>query len=415
LIVFQNYVNPTGNDFTLKENYNVTPEELMQYSKLLHECMTFWRERTGEDNPNFPEARKKQIQHHLKYFHEQLQIARRNPSTLAASSQPQTPAVPPQAQTALNANNLQRHNEQVNEQHRLAQKAGKQSPDGSPPVLVKPAITMEDLKIPANKLKRKATEPTVATEVSPLKKSPKLANNTTANKIAPSPTIAPAKVEEPTYPCNVCGAKFKTESDLAPHLTQHQQEAEFRAAQQEKARENPVGYFIGNTAAAFGIPYPSENGTPLTGGVFGALKLPTPDEEMPPSSSGNATESIQKVRTIMDNLEINTMQKMPYEMFLPDAPPTPEVTPIQQTVQIANDTSAWTPWNMEIPEFGEVINWDGDEDMGGGLNIVETIVAKNKGLPVKEGAKVDGSVWGEQIGAAFYTSVAQSNWGWGEA
>ncbi|KAI5814736.1 hypothetical protein BZA77DRAFT_94930 [Pyronema omphalodes] len=377
----------------------------MQYRQLMAECMAFWKERTGEDNPNFPEARKKQIQHHLKYFHDQLTLARRNPALLAASSQPQTPAVPPQVQTALNANNLQRHNEQVNEQHRLAQKAGKQSPDGSPPVLVKPSITVEDLKIPANRLKRKATEPTVATDVSPVKKSPKLANNTTAaNKISPSPTTVHAKVEEPSYPCNACGAKFKTESDLAPHLAKHKQEEEFRAAQREKAQENPVGYFLGSAAAALGCEPPKEDASSSTGATFQATKLPTPDDEAPPA--GNAAQTILKVKTIISNLEINTMQKMPYEMFLPDAPPTPDVTPVQQNAQLSNNTCAWTPWNIELPEFADVINWDGDEDMGENVNNKETIVAKNKGSPTKECAKVDGSAWGEQIGAAFYTSVA---------
>jgi hypothetical protein len=47
----------------------------MQFGRLLCDCMAFFLEHTGDGDPSFPKRAKKQLQHHIDSFQEQLHIA----------------------------------------------------------------------------------------------------------------------------------------------------------------------------------------------------------------------------------------------------------------------------------------------------------------------------------------------------
>jgi hypothetical protein len=180
------------------------------------------------------------------------QLTQRMVSRAPGAQEVAAPQQQQQQQPALNANNLQRHAEQLAEQHRLTQKAGRMSPDGSPPIVIKPSVTRDDLKLPNRK--RKLTDQ--PENPSPSKtRSPKPAATTTPVFASPQSKARPAPPVEKKFKCERAGCPdaFALSNELAEHQRMHERNAERQRLEGEKAtfrKENPLEYSLSSIASA---------------------------------------------------------------------------------------------------------------------------------------------------------------------
>lgn len=181
---------------------------------------------------------------------------------------PRAPA-PPQQQPALNANNLQRNSDQLAAQHRLAQKAGRMSPDGSPLIVIERALTADGLKLPNNRKRKSNDQPE---NESPSKiRSPKSA--TPQVTASPKPKARPAPPVEKKFKCDRpgCNGAFALNNELAEHHKMHERDAEKQRLEGERAKfkiDNPLEYALSSVAGALHL---NRDGTakapPASGGL----------------------------------------------------------------------------------------------------------------------------------------------------
>jgi hypothetical protein len=344
------------------------------------------------------------------------------------------PVAPPQQ---LNANNLQQL--QLQEQQRLAQKAnGRMSPDGSPPVMIKPSLTVDDLKLPSNR-KRKANEQ--PQDSSPAKiRSPKPGTP----QILPSPQVKaqllPTAVEK-NFKCDRpgCNGAFAQKLELAEHLKMHEREAERRKEEEGRQRfrvDNPLEYAITSVANALNLnrdgtpkepkaaaapatprpgaatPQIKQSSSPLPGftplrnvmtpkarsppqskvtlpvrTVPGSKAIAPDGEQMPtpPEMLWDQPGSPMALHQCFDGIEeISPLAALDISLFTPAY--TPEDTSGEDNgVNVASTYEDWNPFGMKEvcgPEILQEINWEG----------METPVCSTK----------DGANWAEMNGFMMF-------------
>jgi hypothetical protein len=345
------------------------------------------------------------------------------------------PAAPPQ-QLALNANNLQKHAEQLQlqEQQRLAQKANsRMSPDGSPPIIIKSALTVDDLKLPNRK--RKANEP--PQDAYPAKiKSPKPGTP----QVIPSPQVKASNLPptvEKNFKCDKsgCNGAFTVKHELADHLKMHEREAERRREEEGRAKfriDNPLEYTVASIANALhlnrdgtpketkatapvtprpsGTPQIKQSSSPLPGftplrnvmtpksksPLQSKVSLPVrlapgskaiaPDGEQiltPPATFWDTPGSPVALRQCFDGIEeVSPLAVLDSSLFTPAY--TPEDTSGDDKANAISTYEDWNPFGMKDACGTEVlqeINWDG-----------EAPLCSTK----------DGNAWGEMNGMMMF-------------
>lgn len=345
---------------------------------------------------------------------------------LTPSQRPPPPAPAPTPQPALNANNLQKHGEQLAEARRakLAQntQGGRMSPDGSPPILIRSKLTVNDLKLPTNPRKRKLGD-TPQDPSSPSKmRSPKTAN---ASALGPpnSPQVngQPSLEVEKNFKCTRtgCSGAFALERELQTHLDNHDREDQ-RA---EFMRTDPVNYTIQAVANGLNL---NPDGTPksskqsqigLTPGqsmqtprgkspamrhsvlpvypVRGSKAILPDGEQMPtpPETSWDLSGTPDMLGQCFSGLkeEILPLAAMDISFFTPAD--TPEDSPGEDgkasVPPAVNTYRDWNPFGLK-DTFGEEIlqefHWDSD-------------------VPVV--SATDGANWGEVNGFALYCDLKE--------
>jgi len=343
-------------------------------------------------------------------------------------------AAPQQQQPALNANNLQRHAEQLAEQHRLAQKAGRMSPDGSPPIVIKPSITTEDLKLPVNRKRKPTDQPE---NPSPSKtRSPKPATTTATPQVtaSPQPKARPAPPVEKKFRCERAGCldAFALSNELAEHQRMHERDAERQRLEAERAtfkKENPLEYSLSSIASALHL---NRDGTmkasPAPGGLTprptGASTPQTKagSSPLPPGSTPLRNNAMTpKAKSL--SLSVRTVSGS--KPVAPDGEqiPTPPTTfwdtagspmALHQCFEGIEDispsnkldsslfTPAYTPEDSgdeKMPAISSYEDWNpfGMKDVCGS-EVLQEIMWDTAGVESSVCATKEGAVWGEAGG-----------------
>jgi hypothetical protein len=393
--------------------------ELMECRNTIYKYFTLVKQEIAKMQQNDGEK--------AKAFHATLQqLSQRMGHHPAPAPRPaEVPAAAPPSQPALNANNLQRHSEQLAEQHRtqLAQKAGRMSPDGSPPIVIRSNLTVDDLRLPPNIRKRKADGQPQDSSPSKIK-SPKPAQATTPQvttspqvKNRPPPPPPPPPVEK-NFKCDRqgCGAAFTLKNELADHQKKHEREAEKRREEEGKAKfriDNPLEYTLASVANALhvnreGIPKdmkvaptngvtpkpgttpqiktnssPLPGSTPLRQAMTPKSKSPAqtkmslsarptgskaiaPDGEQvptPPATFWDTPGSPTAIRQCFEGIEdVSPLATLDSSLFTPAY--TPEDTSGDDKAAAAISTyEDWNPWGMKDACGTEVLQdfpWDNE-------------------------------------------------------
>lgn len=343
--------------------------------KALHSCLVNINSRMG--NPVL--ARAAQEQH--------------------AASQQQPPPPPPSApasQPALNANNLQKHEEQLAEARRtkLAQTAGRMSPDGSSPIVIRSAITVNDLKLPD--IRKRKLNDTPQDSGSPSKmRSPKTAQTMTPR--SPQVKSRPSPEVEKNFKCirTGCIGAYAIERELQEHQRQHERE-------DQKARfmkSDPLQYTLNSVAAGLHL---NNDGTPKdakpqvsqsnTNGLTptprsiltpkskspAQVKMPLPVRPVtgskaiaadgdqlptPPESFWDVPGTPDALRQCFTGIpeEVSALAAMDTSFFTPAH--TPEDSPDESGKAVVSTYGEWNPFAMKDTCGSEIlqdIGWDGD-------------------------------------------------------
>jgi hypothetical protein len=416
------YASP---DMAIKNVFTAGLQELTEARGSIAKYFNMVKQRMGELHGQDPE-KVKAFQGTIQLLHQRLASAFRPPDAASVA--------PPQQ---LNANNLQQL--QLQEQQRLAQKAnGRMSPDGSPPVMIKPSLTVDDLKLPSNR-KRKANEQ--PQDSSPAKiRSPKSGTP----QIHPSPQVKaqPPPTVEKNFKCDKpgCNGAFAQKMELAEHLKMHEREAERRKEEEGRQRfrvDNPLEYAITSvanalhlnrdgtskepkaSAAAPATPRPGaatpqikQNSSPMPGftplrnvmtpksksppqskvtlpvrTVPGSKAIAPDGEQMPtpPETFWDVPGSPMALHQCFDGIEeVSPLATLDISLFTPAY--TPEDTSGEDNrVNVASTYDDWNPWGMKEvcgTEILQEVNWDG----------AETPLCPTK----------DGAAWGEMNGFMMF-------------
>ncbi|KAI5853334.1 hypothetical protein BZA05DRAFT_473414 [Tricharina praecox] len=431
------YVLPSGE---VKENLTIGLQEYHHCYRFLLKYFNMVKAEMSKMNQIDPEKAKA----FTAAIHQLTQrTAPRAPGAPGAPVPPEAAAAaataPSQQQTALNANNLQRHAEQLAEQHRLAQKAGRMSPDGSPPIVIKPSLTVDDLRLPNNRKRKSNDQPENA---SPSKiRSPKPA--TPQVTASPQPKARPPPPAEKKFKCDRpgCTGAFTLGNELAEHHKMHERDAERRRLEGERAKfkiENPLEYTLSSVAGALHLnrdgtmkaspapggltPRPSASSTPqikagssplppgstpLRNAMTPKAKSPSqskvslpvrtasgskpvaPDGEQvptPPTTFWDTAGSPMALHQCFEGIEdISPLSKLDSSLFTPAY--TPEDTTGDEKPPTMSNYEDWDPFGMKDVCGSEILQevvWD-----TGGM---ESSVCS-----VKEGAS-----WGEASGFMMF-------------
>jgi hypothetical protein len=269
------------------------------------------------------------------------------------------------------------------------------SPDGSPPILIKPALTTGDLKLPTKPRNKRKAE-LQPEGPAPLKKSPKPARATTP-KVA-SPAIKNPPTPEPNHKCDVqdCNQAFASENALAVHHKQHEREAEKQREEAGRTKfktENPIEYTLASIAGALHLNRdgaPKSASTPhIKSGTMSVLpsksasptqtkssvtetppKLVVESEILrqvptPPTSFWDAPGSPMTIRQCFEGIteEISPLSTMDISLFTPAYTPEDSSSDEKANVAMNNSYDDWNPFGMKDvcgTEILEEPSWDSD-------------------------------------------------------
>jgi hypothetical protein len=307
----------------------------------------------------------------MQRFSQQPQPSQQTPPQVTTARQPAPPQQPPQP--ALNANNLQKHSEQLAEQ-RMSQLAHKNrmSPDGNPPIVIKAPFSAADLKLPPKKPKRKAEHTPEETTPNKLRSprssqaTPKAEVSSPALKNRPQPTV------EKTFKCerSDCDKAFALKGELADHLKMHEREAEKRREEEGRAKfriDNPLEFTLASVAGGLGL---NRDGTPKDSKVKAEPDTkPAPAEEegvqllTPPATFWDLPGSPMALHQCFEGLDsVSPLASLDISLFVP---PTPEDISAEElnVAALADTYDSWNPFGMKDAcgtEMLQEISWDND-------------------------------------------------------